>query len=125
MCAHWRRVSACVRLLNRTTRRLHLTEVGSNYYARCTSILADIDEAEAEANSLQATPRGLLRIAAPVMFGIKHLSPAVGDYMRPPMNFHSTDLPPFPIVDLTQLNKLLHSNPWRRTFDRASLFAFR
>ena len=70
-----------VRLLNRTTRRLHLTEAGRNYYARCTSILADIDEAEAEANLLQATPRGLLRIAVPVTFGIKHLSPAVGDYM--------------------------------------------
>jgi DNA-binding transcriptional LysR family regulator len=42
-----------VRLLNRTTRRLHLTEVGSSYYARCTSILADIDEAELEASSQQ------------------------------------------------------------------------
>jgi DNA-binding transcriptional LysR family regulator len=70
-----------VRLLNRTTRRLHLTEVGTSYYARCASILADIDEAEVEANSLQAAPRGLLRIAAPVTFGIKHLAAAVGDYM--------------------------------------------
>ena len=51
-----------VRLLNRTTRRLHLTEIGSSYYARCTSILADIDEAELEASSQQAAPRGLLRI---------------------------------------------------------------
>jgi DNA-binding transcriptional LysR family regulator len=70
-----------VGLLNRTTRRLHLTEVGTGYYARCTGVLADIDEAEAEASSLQAAPRGLLRIAAPVTFGIKHLAPAVGDYM--------------------------------------------
>ena len=70
-----------VRLLNRTTRRLHLTEVGSSYYARCTSILADIDEAEAEAGSLQAKPRGLLRIAAPVTFGVRRLAPAVSAYM--------------------------------------------
>jgi DNA-binding transcriptional LysR family regulator len=69
------------RLLNRTTRRLHLTEVGSSYYARCTGILADIDEAEAEASSLQVTPRGLLRIAAPVTFGVRHIAPAVSDYM--------------------------------------------
>jgi DNA-binding transcriptional LysR family regulator len=70
-----------VRLLNRTTRRLHLTEVGSGYYARCTSILADIDEAEADASSLQATPRGHLRIAAPVTFGVRHIAPAVSDYV--------------------------------------------
>jgi DNA-binding transcriptional LysR family regulator len=69
------------RLLNRTTRRLHLTEVGSGYYARCTTILADIDEAEAEAGSLQATPQGLLRIAAPVTFGVRHIAPAVSNYM--------------------------------------------
>jgi len=69
------------RLLNRTTRRLHLTEIGSSYYARCTSILAEIDEAEAEAGSLQATPRGLLRIAAPVTFGLRHIAPALSDYM--------------------------------------------
>ena len=70
-----------VRLLNRTTRRLHLTEVGSSYYTRCTSILSDIDEAETEANSLQATPRGLLRIAAPVTFGVRHIAPAISNYM--------------------------------------------
>jgi len=70
-----------VRLLNRSTRRLHLTEAGSGYYARCKQILADIEEAEAEANLLQATPRGLLRITAPVTFGMLHLAPAASDYM--------------------------------------------
>src|SRR6516165_4076905 len=44
-----------VRLLNRSTRRLHLTQAGSGYYERCRQILADIEEAEAEANALQAT----------------------------------------------------------------------
>jgi DNA-binding transcriptional LysR family regulator len=70
-----------VRLLNRTTRRLHLTEAGNNYYARCMNILADIEEAEADASSLQATPRGLLRLTTPVTFGIRHMVPAVSDYI--------------------------------------------
>jgi DNA-binding transcriptional LysR family regulator len=70
-----------VRLLNRSTRRLHLTEAGGGYYARCKQILADIDEADAEASSLQATPRGTLRIAAPVTFGVMHVAPAVSEYM--------------------------------------------
>jgi DNA-binding transcriptional LysR family regulator len=70
-----------VRLLNRSSRRLHLTEAGSGNYARCKQILADIEEAEAQANLLQATPRGLLRVAAPVTFGVLHIAPAAGDYM--------------------------------------------
>jgi DNA-binding transcriptional LysR family regulator len=70
-----------VRLLNRSTRRLHLTEAGSGYYARCKQILADVEEAETQANALQATPRGLLRVAAPVTFGVRHIAPAVSAYM--------------------------------------------
>ena len=54
---------------------------GSGNYARCKQILADIEEAEAQANLLQATPRGLLRVAAPVTFGVLHIAPAAGDYM--------------------------------------------
>ena len=70
-----------VRLLNRSTRRLHLTEAGNGYYARCKQILADIEEAEGEANLLQATPRGLLRVAAPVTFAVLHIARAASDYM--------------------------------------------
>src|SRR5262249_43677804 len=44
-----------VRLLNRSTRRLHLTEAGGGYYERCSRILSDIDAAEAEASSRQVT----------------------------------------------------------------------
>jgi DNA-binding transcriptional LysR family regulator len=70
-----------VRLLNRSTRRLHVTEAGSGYYARCTKILAEIEETEAEANALNATPRGLLRIAVPVTFGLQHVAPVISEYM--------------------------------------------
>ena len=70
-----------VRLLNRSTRRLHMTEAGQGYLARCTQILTDVEEAEAQANALQTAPRGLLRIAVPVTFGLQHVAPAVSAYM--------------------------------------------
>src|SRR5262245_42757637 len=71
-----------VRLLNRSTRRLHLTEAGGDYYERCSRILSDIEEAETAASSLQMTPSGLLRIAGPLTFGVLHLGPAISDYMN-------------------------------------------
>ena len=69
-----------MRLLNRSTRRLNLSEAGGVYYERCTRILAEIQDAEAEVGVLQASPRGLLRIAVPVTFGVLHIAPAVSDY---------------------------------------------
>jgi DNA-binding transcriptional LysR family regulator len=71
-----------VRLLNRSTRRLHLTEAGSLYYLRCRKILADIEATEAEASALNDTPRGRLRIAVPVTFGVRQIAPAVAAYMQ-------------------------------------------
>jgi len=51
-----------VRLLNRSTRKISLTEVGKAYYERCTQILGEIDKADAYARSLQSTPQGFLRV---------------------------------------------------------------
>jgi DNA-binding transcriptional LysR family regulator len=51
-----------VRLLNRTTRRVSLTEIGRDYYERCSQILLELDEADQVAAALQVTPRGRLRI---------------------------------------------------------------
>lgn len=51
-----------VRLLNRTTRRVSLSEIGKAYYDRCTQILADLEQADDVASALQSTPRGTLRI---------------------------------------------------------------
>ena len=70
-----------VRLLNRSTRRLSLTQAGEGYYARCMHILAAIDEAEAQANALDTMPRGLLRVAVPVTFGVRHIAPVVSEFM--------------------------------------------
>jgi len=69
------------RLLNRTTRRQSLTEVGRLYYERCKQILADVADADASADELRAAPRGRLRVTAPVSFGVHALTPAIADYL--------------------------------------------
>ncbi len=68
-------------LFHRTTRRLSLTEVGQAYYERSQRILADVAEADDVAGHLQTALTGKLRIAAPMTFGIRHLSPAVADFL--------------------------------------------
>jgi DNA-binding transcriptional LysR family regulator len=70
------------RLLNRTTRRLSLTEVGAGFYERSTRILEAVEEARSAAGALQTAPRGRLRINAPVSFGLLHLAPAVTEFLN-------------------------------------------
>jgi len=64
-----------VRLLHRTTRRMSLTEEGTVFDARCRELLSGVEEAEAELSSRSGAARGLLRVNAPVTFGIRHLAP--------------------------------------------------
>jgi len=70
------------RLLNRTTRRLSLTEVGRVFYERSRAGLADIKEAKDEVSRLQSEPRGTLRINAPMSFGILHIAPALPEFLK-------------------------------------------
>jgi DNA-binding transcriptional LysR family regulator len=70
------------RLLNRTTRRLSLTEPGRLFHARTVRILDDLAEAEAEMSDHAAAPRGRLRINAPMSFGIRHLPPVLASFRR-------------------------------------------
>ncbi|MDR5827031.1 LysR family transcriptional regulator [Caballeronia sp. LP006] len=70
------------RLLHRTTRKLSLTEVGQHYYERCKRILEAYEEANREASDAQDTPRGVLRIAAPVTFGAMHLGDVLAAYLE-------------------------------------------
>jgi DNA-binding transcriptional LysR family regulator len=65
------------RLLNRTTRRQSLTEVGRIYYDRCKRLLAEVDAVDSSMSQLQAAPRGTLRITASVTFGTRRLAPAL------------------------------------------------
>ena len=63
------------RLLNRTTRRISVTEVGSAYFDRCKRIVADVDEAEAAVSLSHLAPRGLLKMTAPSTFAHRHVTP--------------------------------------------------
>lgn len=71
-----------VRLLQRTTRRVTLTEPGAAFLERVRIGLAALEEAAAEAASLSAKPRGVLRVNAPMSFGFRHLAPVIGSYMQ-------------------------------------------
>lgn len=68
-------------LIQRTTRRLNLTDSGRDYYARCVAILADVDEAEAAASQAHAALRGGLKVALPLSFGLLHLAPLIQAFM--------------------------------------------
>jgi DNA-binding transcriptional LysR family regulator len=71
-----------VRLLTRTTRVVRLTDAGSGYFEDCRRILGEIDIAELSATGTHSSPRGLLSITAPIMFGRLHVTPIVLDYLR-------------------------------------------
>tara|TARA_R110002012_G_scaffold79146_5_gene201630 strand:+ start:2828 stop:3748 length:921 start_codon:yes stop_codon:yes gene_type:complete len=70
-----------VRLIQRTTRRLHLTAEGERYLAHAQSILQALDEAAADVGSGATDMRGRLRINGPMSFGVRHLSPLVARFM--------------------------------------------
>lgn len=71
-----------MQLLNRTTRRQHLTAFGEDYYIRCKEILRLVAETDAQAETLQLAPAGKLRITAPVTFGTEALMPALSVYLE-------------------------------------------
>lgn len=70
-----------MRLLNRTTRRMALTDEGREYFEHCRRILTEVEEAEAALSARQVSPAGKLAVTAPVMFGRLHVWPVVGDFM--------------------------------------------
>jgi DNA-binding transcriptional LysR family regulator len=71
-----------VRLLERTTRRLRVTDAATAYLERCAAIAAQIDEANAEVRRRQTEPAGTLRISAPVLYGRRYLAPVISDYLH-------------------------------------------
>jgi DNA-binding transcriptional LysR family regulator len=66
-----------VRLINRTTRSLHLTDEGASYFEACSRLLAEIDEADAAVAAGRVEPQGVLRVALPASFGHLHVAPRI------------------------------------------------
>ena len=71
-----------VRLIQRTTRSLSLTDTGSAYYNQCARILSEIEEANIAVTQMQSTPTGILRITAPVLFGSTVLATLVAEFIE-------------------------------------------
>jgi DNA-binding transcriptional LysR family regulator len=70
------------RLLNRTTRRLSVTNAGARLFERCQTIVAEIEAAEVEAGQLHSRPTGILRISAGMSLGHLHLAPALSTFLQ-------------------------------------------
>ena len=68
------------KLFYRTTRKVSVTDVGRIYYQHCRQVLDGLEAAERAITNLQTTPRGLLKITAPVTFGEKTIAPLINDF---------------------------------------------
>jgi len=71
-----------VRLLNRTTRRHSLTEAGTSFFQGCQRMINEAESAEAAVTHLAAAPRGMLKVNAPMSFGVQHLGPALPTFLE-------------------------------------------
>lgn len=69
------------RLLNRTTRKLSLTEIGAAFYEHCARVVQEAEEAELLVGRLHAEPRGVLKLTTPVAFGTLHIAPVLPEFL--------------------------------------------
>ena len=69
------------RLLNRTTRKVSLTEGGRAFHERAVQLLADLEEAEQEASRAAIVPRGVIKLTTAVNFGVRHVAPAIAGFL--------------------------------------------
>lgn len=74
--------SVGVRLLNRTTRSLSLTEIGETYYKSCARIVAEAEEATRRIGQLQDDPSGTLRVASPIVLGNRFIAPLLAEFLQ-------------------------------------------
>src|ERR1700733_10939137 len=87
-----------VRLIERTTRRVALTEEGRIYFDRCEHVIEEAEQAELEIGALQARPRGTLRVGTPGIFARSVLGPALAGFLAiyPDVRVHLQSLDAFP-----------------------------
>ncbi len=71
-----------VRLVERTTRRLWLTDAGREYHRRCASILEEIKEADTAVTSMAVQPKGVLRVTSSVSFAVAHIAPWLPEFSQ-------------------------------------------
>jgi DNA-binding transcriptional LysR family regulator len=71
-----------VRLLNRSTRKLSLTEAGTAYYEHCARIVEEVESSQRAIAELQSVPRGLLKVTAPVTFANTRLGPILREFFE-------------------------------------------
>ncbi len=69
------------RLINRTTRRMHLTDAGLAFLERTQALLDGLEDAELEARGIQSEPRGTIRINVPMSFGLTHITEAIDSFL--------------------------------------------
>ena len=70
-----------VTLVNRTTRRMHLTDAGREYLERCRTILGQVEDAEAMLHARRAAPQGRLAVSASVLFGTRYVAPLMSEFV--------------------------------------------
>jgi DNA-binding transcriptional LysR family regulator len=90
-----RKVSAledrlAIKLLNRTTRRVSVTEAGQTYYQHCRQVLDGLEQAERAVSNLQSTPQGKIKVTAPVTYGEQQIAPLLNQFMEihPQLELH-------------------------------------
>ncbi len=80
--------SVGVRLLNRTTRSLNLTEIGETYYQGCARIVAEAEEVTRRISTLQDQMSGTLRVASPIVLGKRYIAPLLADFVQQHQSLH-------------------------------------
>lgn len=71
-----------VRLLERTTRQIRLTEAGRTIYEHCVHIRTEVERAGVALDQMQSTPRGAIRVATPIALGTQYLAPSLGEFLK-------------------------------------------
>lgn len=91
-----------VRLLNRNTRSLSMTDVGESYYQSCAKMVEVVEDAKQCISGIQDEPRGMLRVSCPASFGIDFIAPLLNEYLQDYPALNAELLLDDNVVDMTE-----------------------